>query len=99
MGVPVSEPACDGVQTAPGLFIAGLLLSAKAGFMIYAVWHAPQRYYENKFWYPLGVLTELLVRRCSPLPIYLCFAITQFKRVTTVKGLPHHTLLSCRALL
>lgn len=70
--------------TAPGLFIAGLLLSAKAGFMIYAVWHAPERYYQNKFWYPLGVLTELLalliivmpgfvrrgMRSGPPIPVY-----------------------------
>lgn len=66
------------MQTAPGLFIAGLLLSAKAGFMIYAVWHAPERYYQNKFWYPLGVLTELLVCRRSSLHICICLTNTQF---------------------
>lgn len=35
------------LQTAPGLFVAGLLLSAKAGWMLYAVWHAPNRYCES----------------------------------------------------
>jgi hypothetical protein len=44
-----------------GLLICGLLLSAKAGFQIYAIWHNTGRYYENKFFYPLFALTELLV--------------------------------------
>jgi hypothetical protein len=32
----------------PGLLIIGALLSAKAGFQIYAIWHRVDRYYENK---------------------------------------------------
>lgn len=32
----------------PGLLIIGALLSAKAGFQIYAIWHQVDRYYENK---------------------------------------------------
>lgn len=43
-----------------GLLLAGLLLSAKAGFQIYAIWHRVDRYYQNKFFWPLMVLTELL---------------------------------------
>ena len=35
-------------QVAPGLFIVGALLSAKAGFQIYAIWHRVDRYYTNK---------------------------------------------------
>jgi hypothetical protein len=35
-------------QTMPGLLIIGMLLSAKAGFQIYAIWHRVDRYYENK---------------------------------------------------
>ena len=32
----------------PGLLVIGALLSAKAGFQIYAIWHRVDRYYENK---------------------------------------------------
>lgn len=50
---PESGTACDNVcicvlQTMPGLLIIGALLSAKAGFQIYAIWHRVDRYYENK---------------------------------------------------
>lgn len=39
---------CAAPQTMPGLLIVGALLSAKAGFQIYAIWHRVDRYYENK---------------------------------------------------
>jgi hypothetical protein len=43
-----SDVAPAVVQTMPGLLIIGALLSAKAGFQIYAIWHRVDRYYENK---------------------------------------------------
>lgn len=57
--------------TAPGLLLASLLLSAKAGWIIYAMWHSPAKYYENKYWYPLGVLTELLALLIIVMPGFL----------------------------
>lgn len=50
------------------LFLATALLAAKAGFQIYAVWKRQDRYYENKFFWPLLVLTELLALLILVLP-------------------------------
>lgn len=35
-------------QAASGLLMCGALLSAQAGFQLYAIWHDPSRYYENR---------------------------------------------------
>lgn len=60
-----------------GLLLAGLLLSAKAGFQIYAIWHRVDRYYQNKFFWPLMVLTELLALLIIVMP---GFVRTAFRR-------------------
>lgn len=62
-------------RTAPGLMIIGALLSAKAGFQIYAMWHNVGRYYENKFFWPLFVLTELLALLILVIPGFLRYAL------------------------
>jgi hypothetical protein len=62
-------------KTMPGLLIIGALLSAKAGFQIYAIWHRVDRYYENKFFWPLFVLTELLALLILVLPGFLRHAL------------------------
>lgn len=51
----------------PGLLIIGALLSAKAGFQIYAIWHQVSRYYENKCGNELACHAAdacVLLRRC-----------------------------------
>lgn len=68
----VSLCCCRGTRsTAPGLLLASLFLSAKAGWMIYAIWHDPAEYYQTKYWYLLGVLTELLALLLIVMPGFL----------------------------
>lgn len=49
-----------GRRAGTGLLIAALLLSAKAAFMIYAIFRRRDRYYDTEWFWPFLVLTELL---------------------------------------